>query len=112
MRDWRQLSARRVGFVDSENHFVIEPKYEWVSNFREGRAEVQCVDGMGLINKRGEYIIPPHYKIIDYDVVSGCSQALGDNGWRVFDYEGRLLEELEDWDDESVYPPPKERGII
>lgn len=100
------------GFVDSENHFVIEPKYEWVSNFREGRAEVQCVDGMGLINKRGEYIIPPHYKIIDYDVVSGCSQALGDNGWRVFDYEGRLLEELEDWDDESVYPPPKERGII
>jgi peptidyl-prolyl cis-trans isomerase SurA len=42
------------GFVDSDNRIVIEPKYEWVNDFREGRAEVQAAEGMGLIDKRGE----------------------------------------------------------
>ncbi len=96
------------GFVDSDNNIVIEPKYEWVSDFCEGRAEVQTPQGMGLINRHGEYIIEPRYKVVDYDVVSGNSQVLGDEGWMVFNYEGERLEELEDWDDEMAnYPPPE-----
>lgn len=91
------------GFVDSENRVVVEPVYEWVGDFCEGRAEVQTEQGMGLIDRHGEYIIPPCYKIVEYDVVSGCSQVLGDEGWMIFDYEGRRLEEL---DEEGVYPPP------
>ena len=93
------------GFVDSENNIVVEPKYEWVGDFCEGRAEVQTEQGMGLIDRKGEYIIPPCYKIVEYDVVSGCSQVLGDEGWMVFDYEGHHLEELEE---EGIYPPPQE----
>lgn len=95
------------GFVDSDNHIVVEPKYEWISDFREGRAEVQCAEGMGLIDKRGEYIIPPCYEIVEYDVVSGNSQAFGAEGWVTFDYDGNLLEELEE-SDISIYPPPME----
>jgi hypothetical protein len=90
------------GFVDSDNRIVVEPKYEWVNDFREGRAEVQTAEGMGLIDKRGEYVIPPCYKIVEFDAVSGYSQVLGDEGWMTFNYEGERLEELED----SVYPPP------
>jgi hypothetical protein len=57
---------------------------------------------MGLIDKRGGYIIPPCYKIVEFDAVSGYSQVLSDEGWMTFNYEGERLEELED----SVYPPP------
>ena len=95
------------GFVDSDNRIVVEPKYEWVSDFREGRAEVQTAEGMGLIDKHGEYIILPRYKIVEYDAVSGCSQVLGQEGWMVFDYEGVQLQPLECEQDISVYPPPK-----
>ena len=84
------------GFVDSDNRIVIEPKYEWVNDFREGRAEVQTAEGMGLIDKCGEYVIPPCYKIVEFDEVSGNTQALGDEGWMTFNYEGERLAELED----------------
>ena len=89
------------GFVDSDNRIVVEPIYEWVSDFCEGRAEVQTEQGMGLIDRCGEHIIPPFYEIVEYDVVSGCSQALDDEGWHVFNYEG-----VELVDEEAIYPPP------
>ena len=94
------------GFVDSENNIVVEPKYEWVSDFCEGRAEVQTEQGMGLIDRHGEYVIPPCYKIVEYDVVSGCSQVLGDEGWFTLNYEGEPMV-----DDDAVYPPPQECEI-
>lgn len=101
------------GFVNSDNEIVVEPKYEWVSDFREGRAEVQCATGMGLIDRRGEYIIPPCYDIVEYDVVSGCSQVYGPEGWITFDYEGRPLVELEALAlEEGNYPPPQECETI
>lgn len=84
------------GFVDSDNRIVIEPKYEWVSDFSEGRAEVQTEQGMGLIYRRGEYIISPQYKIVEYDAVSGCSQVLGDEGWQTINYEGEVLDFVDD----------------
>ena len=90
------------GFVDSDNRLVVEPKYEWVSDFCEGRAEVQTEQGMGLIDRRGDYVIPPQYKIVEYDPVSGCSQALSDYGWLVFNYDGEELEA----DEDAIYPPP------
>lgn len=90
------------GFVDSDNRLVVEPKFEWVSDFCEGRAEVQTEQGMGLIDRRGDYVISPQYKIVEYDPVSGCSQALSDYGWLVFNYEGEELEA----DEDAIYPPP------
>ena len=93
------------GFVDSDNRIVIEPKYEWVSDFCEGRAEVQTEQGMGLIDRHGVCIIPPFYKIVEYDAVSGCSQALDDEGWHVFSYEGdELADDMQEED--AIYPPP------
>ena len=96
------------GFVDSDNRMVVEPKYEWVSDFCEGRAEVQTEQGMGLIDRRGEYVIPPQYKIIEYDPVSGCSQALSDYGWLVFNYVGEELEA----DEDAIYPSPMQMNEI
>lgn len=79
------------GFVDCQNRVVVEPQYEWVSDFVEGRAEVQTMDGMGLIDKSGRYIIPPHYCVVEFDEQSGRSWVLGDAGWAIFDYDGCQL---------------------
>ena len=81
------------GYINSDNQFVIEPKYLWVNDFREGRAEVECAEGMGLINKRGEYIIPPTYRIVEYDPTSGLSQVYNGEEWLEFDYEGHIVGE-------------------
>ena len=80
------------GFVDSLNQMVIEPKFDWVSDFREGRAEVEIDQKMGLIDKSGQYIIPPHFELLDYDHISGQSRAKQGDVWHIFDYSGRLLE--------------------
>lgn len=79
------------GFVDCENRIVIEPQYDWVSDFCEGRAEVETFEGMGLIDKSGCYIIPPCYYIVKFDEQSGHSWVYGDDGWAIFDYEGNQM---------------------
>lgn len=76
------------GFVDSDNHSIIESKFGWVSDFREGRAEVEYAQAMGLIDKCGNFIIDPLYDILDYDHISGQSRALKDGVWHIFDYSG------------------------
>ena len=81
------------GFVDCNNHTVIEPKFSWVSDFREGRAEVEINQAMGLIDKSGNYIIEPGYDIIDYDQVSGQSRAKRGEQWHTFDYAGCELQQ-------------------
>ena len=55
------------GFVDTDNNPVIPAQFVWAGDFREGRAEVQTQTGMGLIDRRGCYVIPPEYEIVDYD---------------------------------------------
>ena len=83
------------GFVDKSNRAVIKPRFAWVNDFREGRAEVKTKRGrMGLIDKRGRYVIKPYYKIVEYDPVSGNSQVRKGRQWGVFDYTGRLIKEF------------------
>ena len=83
------------GFVDKRNRIVIKPRFAWVNDFREGRAEVKTKRGrMGLIDKQGNYVIKPYYKIVEYDPVSGNSQVRRGRQWGVFDYTGRQIKEF------------------
>jgi len=77
------------GYVDTSNRYVIEPRFRWANDFREGRAEVETDCGMGLIDKTGRFVIPPRYEIVEYDDRTGCSQVRFDGAWATFDYEGR-----------------------
>lgn len=82
------------GFVDCNNKSIIEPVFSWVSDFYEGRAEVEIDCQMGLIDKSGDFIIEPRYDILDYDHTSGHSRALRDGRWHIFDYSGHELEQM------------------
>jgi hypothetical protein len=80
------------GYLQSDGQWAIEPRFLWAEDFREGRAEVETADGMGLINKRGEYIILPEYNIVDYDHITGNSLVNKDDCWALFNYSGEMIE--------------------
>lgn len=82
----------RWGFMDESGRVVIEPAFMWVNDFYEGRAEVMTECGMGLIDKQGTFIIPPRYKIVEFDHHSGCSNVLTESGWICFNYSGEIIE--------------------
>lgn len=79
------------GFVDTENRPVIAPQFVWAADLREGRAEVQTAQGMGLIDKRGHYVIEPRYEIVDYNPYTGCSRIRSEGLWALADYNGRIV---------------------
>ena len=79
------------GFMDPEQRIIIEPKYGWVNDFREGRTEVETPEGMGLIDKDGRAVIPAKYDIVDYDPQSGLSEVCHNGEWALFDYQGVMV---------------------
>ena len=79
------------GFVDTDNNPVIASHFVWAGDFREGRAEVQTAQGMGLIDKRGHYVIEPRYEIVDYNPYTGCSRIRSEGLWALADYNGRIV---------------------
>lgn len=82
------------GFADGESNTVIEPRYLWADDFREGRAVVETADGLGLIDKSGREVIPAIYDDVCYDVHDGTSLVRKAGMQAVFDYDGRQTEEF------------------
>lgn len=61
----------KLGFIDAQSNIVIEPKYDWISFFREGRCAVKAGEKIGFINHQGEVVIP-----IIYDKALNFSDGL------------------------------------
>lgn len=73
---------RKYGYKDGNGTVVIEPKYDYVSTFKEGRAVAGCynIDGLrkyGFIDDRGEVVIPIIYDNAD-DFYNGMAIVLAD----------------------------------
>lgn len=81
------------GFVDIDDRTVIEPHFEFVRDFREGRSEVKAASGMGLIDKRGLYVIEPYYEWVEFHPEWGATLAKTKEGrWILFNYAGERIE--------------------
>ncbi|MFI3292146.1 MAG: WG repeat-containing protein [Rikenellaceae bacterium] len=78
-------------YVSCDNKVIIDGCFKWAGDFHEGRAEVETESGMGLIDKAGNYIIEPKYKIVDYDVDSGLSRVRQGDKWALFNYMGEQI---------------------
>ncbi len=91
-------------YVNCENKVIIDSRFKWAGDFHEGRAEVETETGMGLIDKEGNYIIEPKYKIVDYDVDCGLSRVRQGDQWALFNYIGEQILPFEDRyiDDEDL----------
>lgn len=82
------------GYINCDGDIVIQPQYNWVSQFCESRAEVETICGMGLIDKSGSYIIPPDYCIVDYNPITGHSLVNNGAAWAEFDYSGNIIKDF------------------
>ncbi len=91
-------------YVNIDNKVIIDGRFKWAGDFHEGRAEVETETGMGLIDRNGEYIIPPIYKIVDYDVDCGLSRVRDGEHWALFNYVGEQILPFEERyiDDEDL----------
>lgn len=90
----RFASPKGVGFKDKHNNVIIPDDYLWASDFSCNRAVVQLKNKkMGIINRKGRYIIPPIYSNIVYNPDDGISIVRDGDLQTRFDYQGNQLEE-------------------
>lgn len=91
-RHRRTITPEGVGFVDERGDMVIDSIYAAATDFTEGRAIVTLRSGKkGVINRKGEYVIPPLYDDIEFDIESGESEASCDGITTTFDYYGNEM---------------------
>ena len=99
----RFVTRNGVGFLDDNNNVVIEPVFKRASNFREDRSVVTTNTGhMGVIDRRGHFIVPPIYEHAEFNVDSGNIAVSNGNMWAVYDYLGELIK---DWHERKQYIP-------
>lgn len=90
----RFTSKGGVGFKDKYDNVVIPDIYIWANDFSGDRAVVQLGNSkMGVIDRKGNYIIEPKYSSIVYNPNDGISIVRDGELESKFDYLGALLEE-------------------
>ncbi len=87
----RTSQKGRYGYTNILSGEVIPTQFDMAGDFTEGRAVVEVNGKSGLIDKRGEYIISPHYEYVDF--FDSCAVALARKSgrWYAFDYCGKPL---------------------
>lgn len=56
----------RWGYIDADNNVVLDFQFDYARSFKQDRAVVKVGEFYGVINKLGEFVIPPRY----YDLMS------------------------------------------
>lgn len=86
----RVITERGTGFCDEKGEMVIEDVYRSATDFCEERSVVTLKSGlMGVINRRGDYIVEPIYERIRFDTTTGDITAYQALDIHLFDYIGR-----------------------
>jgi hypothetical protein len=62
------LKKNEGGYINIRGEFVIPPKFEYVNDFRDGRAKVTFNGKDGFIDKKGNWLIQPIYDEIIFPV--------------------------------------------
>jgi hypothetical protein len=78
--------------MDEQENIVIEATFHSATDFLEDRAIVTLHNRkMGIIDRKGNYIIEPHYDNIDFDVDDGTSTVVDGDKCAKFDYFGTQI---------------------
>ena len=90
----------RYGIINIKGESIVEPKYDYISDFKDGFALVyikkeDCyTEYWGVINTKGNEIIPPLAKhISSIDILNNGWFACTDDDWKtsVYDTSGKVL---------------------
>ncbi len=86
------------GYIDSQGREVIPLHYNWVDDFREGRAVVRLDENFGLLDKEGSEVLPAVFESIDWFPEYGVVQAAYDGKVGLYDRDGQeILPMSYDW---------------
>lgn len=85
------------GYLDMLNNVVIEPQFTRVEPFHEGRAVVATDEGVGLINKQGEWIITAEHEDISWSADYNIATVHNDHGWSLYDSLGHRISRYYDY---------------
>lgn len=88
----RVRDTEGYGFVDEHNRTVIASQYCWAEDFHEGRAVAEVASGVGVIDKRGRWVVEPRFDEAAYDERRSVIWARRGRRWQLFDYMGRELD--------------------
>jgi hypothetical protein len=80
----------KAGFVDSTGRMVIQPRFELVRGFSEGRAAVKLDGKWGVIDEREQFIVPPTYDDVR-GFTEGFSPFSNDGQQGFIDRSGKVL---------------------
>jgi hypothetical protein len=91
--DGRSYLDRHWGFINKTGKTVIKPQFYKVYPFNGGLA---CVvkkengqEKYGVIDKKGNFIIPPKYQFVGSRFINGITSAKIDNKWGLLDKTGK-----------------------
>ncbi len=84
-------SYNNFGYVDYNNKVVIKGQYDKATTFNHGFAEVGLNGKEGIINKKGEYILPMKYGTAYNKADEGYFMTLTDSKWQYFDTTGNEI---------------------
>lgn len=90
----RFTSKNGVGFKDKHDNVIIKDEYLWASDFSSNRAVVQLKNSkMGIIDRKGRYVIQPLYSSVVYNPMDGTSIVRDGELQTCFNYLGEQIEE-------------------
>lgn len=81
----------RWGFADRYGRRLTEEEYLSAEDFYEGRARVETPSGCGLIDRAGDYVMPPVYEILEWLGADNVVTACREGRWELYDRSGRTL---------------------
>jgi hypothetical protein len=105
------------GFADAAGTLQLKPQYDTVAFFRAGLAVAGRNGRLGLLDSRGEWVVPRRYAAIRYDprYRRYWLRERKSDEWYVRLPDGKLLPpaelgqevaELDQWRRQPVFPPP------
>lgn len=79
------------GFIDFNENYVIEPRFDYVYGFSCGVAAVEINDKWGYIDLTGDFVIEPNLKDGGFFREGMLSISMGDGKWGFRDISGNLI---------------------
>ena len=80
------------GLKDESGKQLTPPKYDYISDFKCGLAEVEANDKKGFIDRKGNEVVTPKYdQIMDFDKDMGVASMKENDKWGLIDSFGKVL---------------------
>jgi len=83
--------GEKIGYVDSEGKYVINPQFDDAGEFRNGLAPIRQGDLCGFIDKEGKIVINPQFNAVENFSGSMAAVSSSDGKFGYVDKDGKFI---------------------